>query len=1124
MLQIIMGRSGSGKTEYMRKFIAQLVKSGKEKLMVIIPEQSSFETETSMLEMLGAKESSKVETVSFTRLVEHVLRKCGGIAGEKLSSGGRYILMSIAIDNAADNLTLYKNQAQKAELIPLMLSAVDEFKMCAVSTDMLREKAEIIEDETLASKLRETALITDCYNALLSNMYLDPMDDLTRLKDKLEKHPFFEGYTVLIDSFNGFTVQEMRIIELILRQCESCHVILSGNYMNTLDENNLFYTINRTKRDLTKLAKKCGIDVKAVNVFDEQYRLKSNGLKAIESSIYRTEKKVLDVEVNDVMLFSADDIYIEANHVARTIKRLVSKNDMRYSDFAIVCRQTRSYQGILDSALDKYGIPYFMDKPQDIDSKPLFALCLLIFDIALTSYSSDYIFKYLKTGLAGLTYEEIAELENYTFTWNISGRRWLEPFTAHPDGFNSEFNEKSKKELEHINELRQRVILPLKKFANQIENDNALEISKAIYELLCDINCAQNLQNSAYNLEHDGNPNIAEEQLRMWDTMMSILDQAAGVIGEKPISAKRYAKLLRTVITLSDVSFIPRTLDEVTIGTADRIRLASPKIVFIIGAIEGEFPHIPVAAGVFSDIERRTLLSLDIPMYDSISQLAVQEKYHVYCAVSSPCERLYISWYNSDLKGNIKKPSSIIREVMSILPKIKINTENELTLEQKLWAEKPAFELCTGGLKNTSLEYKQLQDYFKNNKDYSQKFIAAVKASKRALAIIEDKTKAEKLFSIHNKLSASQIEKYYLCRFQYFCKYGIRAKERKPAEIDALEYGSLMHFLLENILKNHAPKQLNSMNRLDLSNEINALLNDYVVKNLGGLDDKDERFKYLYYRLQEAVRTLIEHIAAELAQSEFEPVDFELNIAKGGDIEAYNLLLPDGREITVEGKVDRVDIMKKGEINYIRIIDYKTGTKAFKLSDVLYGLNMQMLIYLSAINAHGKARYNGKIVPAGVLYMPASVQTANTSYNADESEITSELNKKYAMNGLILDNNLVIHGMENEAKGIFIPVSLKGDVVSKGKDSLTSLEQMGRIFKYIDSLIADMAISLNDGKIYNIPAKGEYDACAWCPYKAVCGFEDGDKQRDILKLDKERIAQELAQKDEAEGGIINEQA
>ncbi len=73
----------------------------------------------------------------------------------------------------------------------------------------------------------------------------------------------------------------------------------------------------------------------------------------------------------------------------------------------------------------------------------------------------------------------------------------------------------------------------------------------------------------------------------------------------------------------------------------------------------------------------------------------------------------------------------------------------------------------------------------------------------------------------------------------------------------------------------------------------------------------------------------------------------------------------------VDGKIDRVDLMDRDGVRYLRVVDYKTGKKEFRLSDIVYGMNMQMLIYLAALCENGGKRY-GEFQPAGVLYMPAN--------------------------------------------------------------------------------------------------------------------------------------------------------
>ena len=83
VLTFILGRSSSGKTEYIYKELKRLVSDGAKKLYMLIPEQSSFETERDLLEILGAGAARKVEVLSFSRLAHSIMRKTGKIAGKR---------------------------------------------------------------------------------------------------------------------------------------------------------------------------------------------------------------------------------------------------------------------------------------------------------------------------------------------------------------------------------------------------------------------------------------------------------------------------------------------------------------------------------------------------------------------------------------------------------------------------------------------------------------------------------------------------------------------------------------------------------------------------------------------------------------------------------------------------------------------------------------------------------------------------------------------------------------------------------------------------------------------------------------------------------------------------------
>lgn len=1110
MLHFILGRSGSGKTTRIRSQLKELAEAGKDNLVLIVPEQASFENERAMLHLLGAKNARRVFVTSFSRLADTVLHRFGGFAGKRLDDGGRSIFMSLALEQVRDRLQMFRKNAESTELVGLMLQISAEFKMCGVSSEDLLKAADGLAGGTLSLKMRETALILSAYDALVSQSYIDPLDDLTKLKNTLEEHPFFEGAAVAVDSFQSFTVQQYAILKLILRQAEDVTFALCTDSLDDPEHGcGLFSLVRRTAHRLERLARDNGLKVAAPVILKEAKRFQSPDLAALEENAYRPSPAVYAGPCPNVRVYEAQNAYDEAAFVCASIRQLVMSADYRYGDITIIARSTETYRGVLDEALEKWEIPYFMDRPEELDSEPLMRLILSAFRVACGGFRSDDLFLYLKTGLAGLSPQQISELENYVFVWNLDGAKWKEEWTAHPEGFAGEMGRADAELLARVNDSRRRSVGPLQKFAEATADATGEEMALAAYRLLEEIKAAENLRAFTKRLSQESNPALAERELRTWDILMEILNQAAIVIGKSKLSRSRFAELLRLVIRSERISSIPQGLDEVTVGGADRIRPGQPKAVFLIGAVQGEFPLAPGGTCVFTDNERKELIRLGLPLNDTAEGVAVQERFLAYTAMSAASRRLTVSYPVSDGAGKAKAPSSLVGQTLTILKCLQIQREELLDPAFFAGAAKPALELAARTWNANDPFSASLKELLRR-RGASGRLADLERAAKREPAAFADPARAMALFGRDMRVSATQIERFYLCRFQYFCRYGLNVRERREAQLDALEYGSTMHFLLQKMFQEVGSAAILTMNNAELMKKIRGYLAQYAEQKFGGLTDKTPRFVWLISRLADSARVVILHIARELSQSGFIPADFELDI--GASVGPLVIPLPEGGEVRIDGKIDRVDLMERGGARWVRVVDYKTGAKEFRLSDLIYGMNMQMLIYLAALCENGGARY-GKLSPAGVLYMPANRPSVPEGRTVLPENLEKDTFKKLRMDGLVVDDRQVITGMEREANGAYIPVSLK-DGKTAGGDHAVSPQEMERVLRYIRELTAAMARELQAGSVAAVPLTGSYDACAWCPYGPVCGHERDDPAREMGKQDRETVLRQMSE----EGG------
>lgn len=1114
MLNFVKGPAGSGKTRYIRELITKEIKSNDENIVLIVPEQATFENEREILSQMGAKRMNSILITNFTRLANYVFNKTGGLLGEHLNDIGRNILINLSLFEVQDNLKIYKNQVDKIEINKLILMLLTELKKCGITTDDLRYYARLFFGEELSQKLNETALILDAFEAFVDKNYIDPLDDLTRLCDKLKNIKFFNGYKIYIDEFSSFTNQELELISILMKQAEDVYISVSAEEENNNNGYSLFNGAHKTISKLKKMAKDAGVKVNTEVFFKEQHRFKSEEIEYLSKGIYRVGVKPLKGNIKDIIIYNAANQYDESRFVASRIKQIVYEKGYRYKDIAVVTRNIEIYSGIIDIIFDEYEIPYFIDIREKIDSKPIMNTVIMMLEIVVKNYRSDDIFKYLKNGLAGLKADEIAVIENYVLMWNINGKDWLNEFKKHPRGYEEKFKTEDDDKLKNINELRKKIIEPLKIFSEEFKNSKSgIEKSKAIYNHLIRINVSEELEKISKSLKYSGEVALANEEIRLWDILMEILNQIAISVSDDYIDEKRFLNLMKLAISSAEIASIPQTLDQVQIGVAGRSYISSPKAVFIIGANEGEFPKISEETGIFTDMQRRRLISSGLELYDHSEQVILDERYIVYDSISSASEKLYISFLSADLQSKAKTASSIVRQVLKIFPNLQILDEYCFEKTDLIWAEKPAYELMAQLWREDNNLSKAIKEYFFKDDNYKLDLEKLKLASEKRNFNFKDNENSNRFFGNSISLSASQIEKYHLCKFQYFCRYALNAKERKIAQVDALEYGSLMHYIFENIFKENDIDSLKGKNYNDIKLLVEKHLNDYVINKLGGWEDKNARFRFHFERLVKTASNLIIHMIKELSQSAFTPKEFEINIGSKGKIKPLMLKLFDDTKVMIEGKIDRLDLMNKNGVSYVRIVDYKTGIKDFKLSDILYGINIQMLLYMDAVLMDSR-RYNENIMPAGILYMSANQPIVEIRKNESDAKIKDLQKKKLRMNGLILEDETVIRGMEREAKGIFIPAKMKNGEICKS-NSLASLELFGALLKKIEQLIINMAINLKGGNVEAIPKKGEYDACMWCAYKSVCCYEDGDEVENIENLKKSEV-QEILLKEEVE--------
>ncbi|MCD8026818.1 MAG: PD-(D/E)XK nuclease family protein, partial [Clostridiales bacterium] len=1076
MIKFILGKSGTGKTEWINNKIRELISKGENKIIMIVPDQSTFETEKAFLNFLGAKQSKNVLSVGFSTLCRYVFEQTENIPTNVIDDGTRAVMMNLALEQLTEKLTLLKSSNSRS-IADVLLTTLSDCKKNAVTTDMLRKSAETLKDETLKTKLNETALVLDTFEALVSQSYIDPLDNLSRLYNILSENFIFNGYTLFVDSFSGFNAEQIKVLRLLLSGCRDSYISLTLDPLSDGQED-VFATSRDTYKALKNIAKQDMLEIKPPVKLTENKRFSSTELSMLESGVFRRDYSASGTSPTSITVYAADNTYDECEFTAKMIKKLVYEEDYLYSDITIICHDVKPYKGILDTVLEKYEIPFFMDSYDDISVKPVVRLVSSLFKMILNDFERDDVLSLLKTGLTNNSSDDISVFENYVFVWNVNRSAFKKEFTQNPRGFSEKMNESDILNLKTAERVRSSVIDPVLQFKTEIKDKNGRQITELLYNLLCDLGAPEALAAMCDELENLSEKDLGIQQIRVWNFFTDVLDKMVATVGDMYLSAKRYYKLLSIQTDAIILSDIPQTLDSVTVTTAQRVRLSKQKASFLIGCVDGEFPAVPHSSGIFSDYELKLLELNDLKFSEDFGDTANLETFMAYCCMTSPSEKLFASYPVADLLGEAHAPSVIMTEIQKIFPNITaLDSSDFMSPADSMWAKLPTFEEWAKAQSHSDSSLDCLEEYFADDEKYAMK----AKAVKRAVNVepfkIKDPENARLLFGDNLRISASQIEKFNMCRFAYFCNYGLRVRERRRAEIDPMEYGTLVHYILERFFSNYTKDKYADLSDGDIEAFTDKVLEQYLSQYFGGKESKTNSFLYKLEVLKQNVCILLRHTVRELSQSDFSVADCELKI--GQDIPAYTIMLSNGLSIAVCGSIDRVDIMDSDGEKYLRVVDYKTGTKQFKLFDILYGLNLQMLLYLHSAETEGTEKY-GNIIPAGILYMPSTVPVLSADINLSDDKIQKEIDKKLKMNGLLLDDIKVIKGMERDGAGTYIPVKIKAGAPDS-KNSLASLEQFGKIFKKLDSIITSMGEDLYNGEIQASPVKGTHDDCPYCP-------------------------------------------
>lgn len=1118
MIKFLFGNEGCGKSTEILESIKKDTES-KKRVVLLVPEQQTVISEREIATLLPASSQYYCEATNFTRFANKVFREFGGLKYNYISQSGKNLAMYRALCMCGSLLTEYKiEEGHEKSCVNLFLSAIGELKAYSVTKEKIQAAIDYIDEEIksgdksnarFGSKLKDISLVWSSYESVLDGKFSDNLNDIANLVDILktkECKEYLKDLNIYIDSFYSFTKNQIDVIKELFISCENVTVALDCP-LNT-KTGAMQYAKITDARD--KLYAICANDLK-IKPCEKEF---NEDKKHTNKSIQDVCENVWNFGINEIPglkginLIKANDEFEECEYVASKIRELIFKNeDLRYSEIAVLMRNSDTYKGIIDFSFDKFDIPYFYSAPTDITSMPVIKMVFSAL-ASISNYRYEDIISYIKCGYTNIADDNLNDFESYMFRWNIYGKKFKDEdyWASNPDGYVSEPTKYQLETLGRVNKVRDEVESKLSILENCFSKKCTVsEASRAVFEFLEAHNVKTKLQKEIYSASRQDGYELSQ----IWNIFISALDEMVSICGDTYVGVDDFASLLRYALSENKITTIPSGEDNVLIGDAPTVRATNIKHVFILGVNEGVFPKEISDEGFFTDTDKITLETLGITLtsnanvnFELSSKTKMRSDDELLAfrhALSLASESVTVSCLKTNIKGTAMLPSMAFLRVSALLGKIKDkygkDTKKDKSIDTSTLA--PIDRIYTESNANEQLGSYDfdvttaITEYFDGKKPTQCGF------SNKNLTI--DSDTAKELFNDHISLSKTSMETFASCKLKYYCENVLKLKPSNRISFAANDIGTLNHLIIEKFfnMKRDGEIDINSVTSKDVEKIVDDIINSYSMLICKSVNNS-KKLRYLFNKLKKNLVLYLMELVAELKQSKFNEHYMELSLSGDGISAPKSLKFDIDKNVTVslKGTADRVDVYRDNGVAYVKIIDYKSGSEKISLDLIDKGYGAQLFIYLFTLckmkDCDFKEKFMGEtkeIKPAGIMYFPMNIAKNSVKFDVDlESSSLDEFEANLTVDriersGCFLDDSKVIEAQDLSGGGRFIPSK------DEHGDWYLRLQDFEDIYTRLENAIKKIGSEILSGDASAIPDDSKKDPCEYCEHYSVCRRE-----------------------------------
>lgn len=1142
-LRFYFGPSGSGKSHRIYEEIMQrAAQEPGRNFLIIVPDQFTMQTQKDLVMRSDRGGILNIDVLSFGRLSHRILEEVGTKEMPVLDDTGKSLVLQKIAADLKEQLPAMGSLLYKQGYIHEVKSAISEFMQYGISTqDMDKLIASAEKRGALAMKLRDLKTLYRGFQDYIRDHFITTEETLDVLRRSLVKSKILQGSVVVFDGFTGFTPIQNRLIQELMRVCEETIVTVTigaeEDPYQMDGEQKLFHLSKKTVADLVKLAAEAGV-TRGEDVFVKggpNRFTEAPALCYLEQNLFRYQYEPYTEKQREIRMFEALSPREEVHQTALYIRKLIREEGLTYRDIAVVIGDLEGYASYVETEFGQLEIPCFLDRTRGIVLNPMIEYIKSALQLYIRDFSYDTVFHFLRSGMADISREEIDELENYVIRTGARGyRTYSRLFTRKTEemqqGSGQEDTERAEETMERLNRIRQQ-------FADTVEILHMAPRAKAgeyvdhLYDFLEQNQVQQKLLNYQQRFEQEGDLAKAREYAQIYRLVMDLLDQIYELLGEEEISLQEFADILEAGFGEITVGTIPQNVDRIVVGDMERTRLKQVKVLFFLGVNDGNIPKNASKGGIISDMDREFLIESGTEMAPSPRQQMYIQRLYLYLNMTKPSQRLYLSYakVNSDGKGI--RPSYLIDTVRKLFPQLAVEyPQNRSRLEQIEGRQEGARYLAEElrEYADGTLREEERQDFYLMYRAYEadpegrDRLTAA--AFRRYKESGLSRIVARALYGRQLENSVSRLETYAACACRHFLQYGLSLQEREEFGFEVSDMGNVYHAVLENFAGKLAESGRTwwDFDENFATQAIKEAVEGYAATYGETVLYSSARNEYAITRMSRILTRTVLTLQQHLKQGSFQPDDYELSFRFAENLDSIHVDLSEEEKMHLQGRIDRIDVSEDAEHVYVKVIDYKSGNKKFDLAALYYGLQLQLVVYMNAaMELESRKHPDKEIVPAALLYYHIDDPTIETPVELTQEQINEEILTKLRMNGVVNSDPAVVERLDRflQDKSKVIPVEKKKDGSFSARSGILSREELQVVSAYVDTKIRQIGREILDGKIAANPyEKGNEEACTYCAYKKVCGFDGsipGYEKRQLEDLDKQTLMQRMQETTEA---------